>query len=72
MIGTVISFLIFVICCVILYMILQWGMAKLGITVDPALRTIIMLIVFVILLVMFLNWTGIWTIGGEGNIFHRR
>jgi hypothetical protein len=70
MIGTVISFLVFVIVVVILYLILQWGMTKLGITIDPALRTIIMLIVFLIMLVMFLNWAGIWT--SNGNIFHSR
>lgn len=69
MIGTLISFLVFVIVIVILYMILTWGMEKMGIAIDPKLRNIIMLIVFVVLLVMFLRWAGIWTgnLGIRGN-----
>jgi len=64
MIGTVISFFVVVFAIVILYMILTWGMKKLSITIEPELRTIIIAIVCLILLVLFLNWVGIWTPSG--------
>ena len=59
-IGMLVSFLIFVIVVVIFVLIIRWGCAKMGITLDPVLMNIIYLILFLVLLLFFLNWTGIW------------
>jgi hypothetical protein len=55
-----VSFLIFVIVVVIFVLIIRWGCAKMGIVLDPVLMNIIYLILFLVLLLFFLNWTGIW------------
>lgn len=59
-IGMLVSFLIFVIVVVIFVLIIRWGCAKMGIVLDPVLMNIIYLILFLVLLLFFLNWTGIW------------
>jgi hypothetical protein len=69
MIGFAIEFLIFVVVMVILVLILQWGMAKIGWTIDPALRVIVGLIIFLVCLLIFLNFIGVFS--GNGFNFHR-
>ena len=66
MISTVITFFVVVFGLVLLYMILTWGMAKMGITLEPAVKNILIGIVCLILLVLFLNWTGYWHPGNLG------
>jgi hypothetical protein len=61
--GIIISFFVFVLVCVILVLILRWGLAKAGIAIDPTLLNIIYLIVILVLVLMFLNFTGIYDIG---------
>jgi hypothetical protein len=58
MIGFMVEFVVFVICVVIIVLILQWGMAKLGWALDPTLKMILGLVLFLICLLFFLNMTG--------------
>jgi hypothetical protein len=69
-IGMLVSLLVFVIVVVIIVLIIKWGLAKAGIALDPMLMNIIYLILFLVLLLAFLNWTGIW-VWGSGPGFHR-
>jgi hypothetical protein len=68
MIGFAIEFLVFVVVVVILVLIVQWAIAKLGWTIDPALKVIVGLIIFLICLLIFLNMVGVFT----GNGFNFR
>jgi len=61
MIGFLVQFLIFVIVVVIIGLIIRWAVAKLGIAVDPTLMNIVYLILFLILLLMFLSYAGVWS-----------
>jgi hypothetical protein len=59
---------VFVVCVVIIVLIVQWGMAKVGWTIDPTLKAIIGLIIFLVCLLAFLNMTGHLT--SRGFIWH--
>jgi hypothetical protein len=69
MIAFAIEFLVFVVCVVIIVLILQWAVTKLGWTIDPGLRVIVGLIIFLVCLLVFLNMVGVLT--GNGFNFHR-
>jgi hypothetical protein len=70
-VGFLISFLIFVVVLVILFLIIKWGAAQIGIPVDGALLRIVYLILFLILLLVFLSYMGIWGSAGTGMWWHR-
>jgi hypothetical protein len=67
MIHLLISFLIFVVVVVILFKIARWGLAASGIAVDPQLLNIIYLVLFLILLIVFLNFVGAIDVGSWGQ-----
>lgn len=69
MISFLISFLVFVVVLVIVGLIIQWALARLGWAVDPTLKAIVGLIVFLVLLLVFLNYAGVW--GGAATPFWR-
>ena len=58
MIGFAIQFVIVVVCIVIIGLVIQWALSKFGIPVDPTLKVILGLIIFVIVLIWFLNSFG--------------
>jgi hypothetical protein len=67
MIHFLISFLIFVIVVVILFKIAKWGLRATGVAIDPELMNIIYLILFLLLVVVFLNYVGAIDIGSWGS-----
>ena len=68
MIGLAVDFLIFAVVIVILFLTAKWLMAKLGWAPDPALTTIIGLIVFLLCLIVFLNAVGAINVGTWGPV----
>jgi hypothetical protein len=58
MIGFMVECVIFVVCVVIIVLVCQWALAKLGVTIDPTLRVVIGLVIFLVCFVAFLNMTG--------------
>jgi hypothetical protein len=64
MVSFAIQFLIFIVVVVIVILGVQWLLAKLGVAIDPTLKTIIGLILFLVLLVFFLNWIGAFPSSG--------
>ena len=58
MIALAIQVVVFIVCMVIIVLIVQWALAKLGVPIDPTLKTILGLLAFLILLIFFLNIAG--------------
>ena len=58
MISFAIQFVVFVVCVVIVVLVAQWGIAKLGWTIDPTLRVILGLFLFLFCFLVFLNFVG--------------
>ena len=58
MIAFAIQFVIFIVVVVIIGLSIQWALAKFGFTPDPTLKYIIGLIIFLGILVLFLNNLG--------------
>ena len=68
-ISMMVSFLVFIICVAIVIIGARWVLGLAGVTIPPPLMLILGLIVFLFFLLVFLNYTGIWSFGGP--IYHR-
>jgi hypothetical protein len=58
MIAFAVNVVILVVAIVIIALVVQWGLTKLGWAVDPTLKIILGLIGFIIVLVFIMNMAG--------------
>jgi hypothetical protein len=63
-ISMMVSFLVFIICVAIVIIGARWLLGLAGVTIPQPLLIILGLIFFLIFLLIFLNYTGIWAFGG--------
>jgi hypothetical protein len=63
-ISMMISLVVFIVCVAIVILLFRWLLGVMGVTIPQPLMVVLGLIMFLIFLLIFLNYTGIWAFGG--------
>ncbi len=64
-ISMMVSLIVFVVCIVIVILLGKWLLSVLGVSIPQPLMVVLGLLVFLIFLLFFLNYTGLWVWGAR-------
>lgn len=64
-IGMMIGFVVFCVCTAIVIILVRWLLQLTGVVIPQPLMLVLGLIVFLIFLLFFLNWSGAWVWAGH-------
>ena len=65
-INMMIEFIVFCVCIAVIIILARWLIGLTGLSIPAPLMYVLGLLLFLLLLLVFLNWTGLWDFGGHG------
>ena len=69
-VSAMLGFVVLCVCLAIVIILCRWLLSLTGWVIPQPLLVVLGLILFLVFLAFFLNWTGIWSFGGT-TYYHR-